>query len=116
VPDISDGPVLVVSQGFNQNSNPVWTIALIHQFFEVIAVRRTSAALYGAINGIPCHVGAQGLVDHSTQPGIIGNIASPLLGRYSQLTNDFREYLAPLGILASLAVLDICPFTVASHD
>src|SRR5690606_28701517 len=50
------------------------------------------------------------------QPRIAVRVGAAGPRRDGDLTNDFGPELAPLGVLTTLAVLDIGPFAVSGHD
>ena len=76
----------------------------------LIAVGGAAAALNGAGHGVLAHVRRFRRLDGDAQAGIHRRIGHAGARRDGYLTDDFGEYLGPLGVLGALAVHDILEF------
>ena len=113
--DFSHRPVFVVGHDFHEYRHTTGAIAFVGQLFVVVIIATTGATFNRALDGVFFHIGGERLVDDGAQAGIIIGIPPALARGHGQLTNDFGEDLAPLGILCRLAVLDVGPLTVTRH-
>jgi len=91
-------------------------VTFIAELFDVVAFVRAGATGHRAIDDIAAHVGTQCLVQRQAQARVGGRVRAALLGGDRQLADPLGEYLAPLGILALFAVLDVRPLGMTRHN
>src|SRR5690606_38946132 len=116
VADLGHGALAVVGHAVDQDSGTAGPVALVADFLEVGIVGASRAALDGAQDVVLGHVGRSGLVPSEPQAGIGVRVGPTVAGGNGDFTNDFGPELAALGVLSTLAVLDVCPFTVSGHN
>lgn len=114
--DFSNGTITVIGHHFYEHRDPTGGIALIGELFHVVGIVVTGTASNSAIDGIAGHVSTEGFIYRCTQPRIVLNNTTTLLGGHHQFTNQLGKQLAPLGILGGLAMLNVCPLTMPCHD
>ena len=61
------------------------------------------------------HRAALRRVDRQAKPRIARRVAAAELGGHRDLADELREQRTTLGVSGRLVVLDLLPFTVASH-
>ncbi|MNG12676.1 hypothetical protein D3C84_963010 [compost metagenome] len=108
--------VAVVGHGLDHDRHATRTVALVAELFNVIGLGRASTTGNRPIDDVAAHVSPQRLVQGQAQTRVGSRVATALLGGDGQLTNPLGEDLAPLGVLTLLAVLDVCPFGMTSHN
>src|SRR5690606_21008931 len=82
---------------------------------DVVGLVVAGTASNGAVDHVARHVGGQRLVHGQAQTRVVRRHGAAL-GRHGQLANQLGEDLAALGILTTLAVLDVGPFGMTSHN
>src|SRR5690606_5904626 len=90
-------------------------ITFIAYGFVVVAISPARAARNGALDVVFWHIGSGGFVPGQAQGRVGIRIGATGTRGDRDLTNDFCPDFSTLGILATFAVLDICPFTVTCH-
>src|SRR5690606_6559616 len=112
---IGHGTGPVIRHTVDDDCRTADAIAFIAYGFIVFAIGSASAARNGALDVVFRHIGSSGFVPGQAQGriGIRIGAAGTCSGR--NLTDDFCPDFSTLGILATFAVLDICPFTVTCH-
>src|SRR5690606_16603873 len=108
-------PVTVVGHRLDQHRHTTRCVAFVGQLLNVLVVVSAHPTGNGPINGVPRHVGTQCLVHDGSQPGVVRRVATTITCRDRQLPDQLSKNLTALGILRSLAMLDIGPFTMSSH-
>src|SRR5690606_37568685 len=106
----------IVGHAIDNDRGAADAVAFVADFFIVGAISPARAALDGALDVVFGHVGVGGLIPGHAQPRIAVRVGAAGPRRDGDLTNDFGPELAPLGVLTTLAVLDIGPFAVSGHD
>lgn len=111
--DVRNSAVLVVSHALYHNGDSCRAVSLIGKGLELGSVALAArTALYGTLDGVSCHVVGKGFCNGSTETRVAGRIAAADSGSGGNLTNELGKNLAALGILQSLAVLNIMPLTM----
>ena len=111
VPHFGHGAVFVVRGHFHHDGDAAGTIAFVKGFHKIAARVLTGAFADGGFNSVLGQVYGFGRSDGRPQTGIARGIAA-VLGGDDDFLGGFGENLAALGVLASLAVLDVGPFAV----
>ena len=113
--DIGGGTVSVVGEDLNIQGNATGGVALVPGFLigDTIGIARTPGN--GPLDVVLWHRGVLGLLDRRYQGRVGRWIAATSSGRGLDAFGQLGEELAPLGVLASLAVLDVCPLGVTGH-
>ena len=109
------GAVAVVGHGLDDDGHAAGRIALVGQLRHVVGIVGAGTTGDGTVDHIARHVGRQRLVHGQAQARVVRRDRTALGGN-GQLTNDLGENLAALGVLAPLAVLDVGPFGMTSHN
>ena len=113
---VGHGARLVVCHAVHHHRRPVDAVTLVAYFGILHALQFAAAALDRALDIVLGHVVGIGLVHRQAQARIARRIAPAHARGYRDLLDQSGEYLAALGILLALAVLDICPLAVSCHD
>ena len=111
---IAGGPVAVVGHRLDDHGHAIGAIPLIADFLVIIALTDLRF-LDRPIDHILGHGLRFGLFDGHAQARVFFGIGIAHLGRNGDLLAELRKQLGAHGVLASLAVLDICPFGMAGH-
>src|SRR5262245_19651828 len=113
---IGDRACLVVGQAIYDDCGAGDAVAFIADLLVVRAFQAADAALDGALDVILGHIVRIRLVHSEPQPWIAGRVPATQPGRNGDFLDQAREDLPALSVLAVLAMLDVCPFTVAGHQ
>ena len=115
MPHLGDGPVPVVGHDLNQHSDAARGIALVGQLLHIVRFTSAGASGNGVVDGVALHVGTEGFIDRRAKTRVVFYEGPTRSRSHNKFTNQFCKQLTALRVLSRLAVLDICPFTVASH-
>ena len=110
------GAVAVVGHGLDDDCHTTRRVSLVAQLGHVVGFVRAGTASDCAVDDVARHVGRQRLIHSQAQAWIIRRHTAAVLGRHGQFADQLGEDLAPLGVLALFAVLDIGPFGMTSHN
>ena len=113
--DFGDGARRVVGHGVDEERDAAGAVALVRHFLVVDALELTRALLDRALDVLLRHRAAARRVDGETEPRISGRITAAELGGHGDFANELREQRATLLVSRGLVVLDLLPFTMASH-
>ena len=105
------GAVFIVCGHFHHNGNAAGAVAFIKGFGQVAARVLARALADGGVNFVLGQVHGLGGGDGRPQTGVARRIA-PALGGDDDFFSGLGEDFAALGVLASLAVLNVGPFAV----
>ena len=109
-----NGAVLVVGGHFNHDGNAAGAVAFIEGFGEIAASVFAGALADGALNLVLGQVHRLGCRDGRAQTGVADRVTAGL-GGDDDFLGSLGEYLAALGVLTPLAVLNIGPFAMTRH-
>jgi hypothetical protein len=106
---------LVVGEAVDHHRDAADAVALVAHFLVVHALELTGAALDRVLNVVLRHRLCLALVDRQPQPRVHRRVAAAHLGGHGDFLDQLGEDLAALGILATLAVLDVGPLRMSCH-
>src|SRR5690606_3357808 len=112
---LGDSTGTLIRHAVDDNGCAANAIAFVADFFLIRAIGAACAALNGALDVVFGHIGGGRLVPRHAQAGIGVWIGPTGAGCHGDFAYDFCPELAALGVLATLTVLDIRPFTVSGH-
>src|SRR5665647_2280525 len=107
---------LVVGHAVHQDGGAAKTVAFVADFLVVNAFQAACGLVDIALDGVGWHVGRLGLVHGQAQARVGGQVTSTQAGSHHDFADDPRPDLAAFVVLATLAVLNIRPFAMTSHD
>src|SRR3989304_2879409 len=110
-----DGARLVVGHAIHHHRRAVDAVTLVAQLLIFHAVQFAAAALDGAFDVVLGHVVGIGFVHRQAQARITGRVSAAQPCRHGDFLDQTGEYLAALGILLALAVLDVRPLAMTGH-
>src|SRR5690606_19958167 len=116
VPDFGHRAGAIVGHAVDDDRRTAYAIAFVADFFIIGAIGAADPALDGPLDVVFGHIGVGGLVPGHAQPRIAVGVGAACPRRDGDLTDDLGPELAPLGVLAPLAVLDVGPLTVSRHN
>lgn len=105
------GAVFIVRGDLHHDGDAAGTVAFVEAFHKIAARVFAGSLADGGFNLVLGQVHGFGRSDGRPQTGIARRIAAVFSGN-DDFLGGFGENLAALGVLASLAVLDIGPFAV----
>ena len=115
VADVRHGARGVVRHGVDDQRHATRSIALVGRFLNVVPLELTGAVLDGALDVVPRQRLCPPRVDRQPQASVPRRIAPAELGGHRDFAYELREQDTTLGVRRRLVVLDVLPFTVASH-
>ena len=105
----------IVRHAIHDDRSPADTVTLVADFLIADALEFAAAAFGGALDGVLRHVVRIGLVHGQAQPRVAARVGATQPRRDRDFLDEPGKDLAALGVLASLAVLDVRPFAVTCH-
>ena len=115
VPHLCHRPHPVIRHGVHQDGSAADAITFVTDLLVAHTLQIAGGFVNVALDGVGRHVGRFGLFNGQTKSWIGTDISPASSSRH----HDFSHHPGPdalaLFVLPTLAVLNICPFTVASH-
>ena len=113
--DVGHGPGRIVGHRLDDQRDAGWSVALVRDLLDVLAGELSGSLLDRAIDVLLRQRLGLARLDRHAQSRVPRRIAATHLGGHRDLTNQLGEERTTLGVGRRLVVLDLLPFTVASH-
>ena len=115
VAHIGHGAHTVVGHGVHKDGRAPDAVAFVADFFVVHAFEVAGGLVDVALDGVGRHVGRLGLVNGQTQARVGQGVPTARARGDHDLAHTPGPDALTLFVLTPFAVLNICPFAVASH-
>src|SRR5689334_18682733 len=113
MPDLGNGPISVVSHGFDQKSDSTWAISFIGHFFVMHTFFFTRATADRPFDRVVGHIAGFRIKKCFSQASVAIRISTPGPSSYGYFLDELCEELTSLGIERTLLVFDTMPLRVS---